>query len=562
MRLSLTLKETCFRWLGSWMTVIWPFMKSMLYVEDQIRRGIPMLPVAAGTLKNYGFAHEEVLKLTPHAKIFKEVFQPLIGKDQQLRKAVLKGDKAEIIKLTSADPILQQKLLQEMQRHQKTLDLMSDMDWKLSTFARYTPEEIDFYSECLVSYFDNMARKSPQEMIQALSQKSIRWNECFGTSFGASDKRYRLQLELHHRVWGDGKAKLWESGKLGTSPLSVLSLLKSDDRGGTNESVLRRRLYFLYHSNTLANEVMKEPGMAARLKCLLADRAVTEARESNPFLQSKDLPQIRKEAAFLNIGLIDVLRSRDPVKPLFQYGLYAYENERAKLRTPMSDSELEASKESDPNPYMGRGEEINPSDLNQRYRTQLSEQERRVITGHSSSRSIADELDLDRSMGAQHPSRISFAESVEEYRMRTERLPWCSGRHVFKLDDQASSEYLKAVRELGLPTLAGISGTLDQSTTMAGIVSIGMDREELENLRLAYIAWMVSSDDHSLHEIMVSGKTFGLPYTPRPNGYDDVAPSKPLFSQRVGIMQYKRGFFLPEQYLSNTYAKKVYQELS
>jgi hypothetical protein len=54
---------------------------------------------------------------------------------------------------------------------------------------------------------------------------------------------------------------------------------------------------------------------------------------------------------------------------------------------------------------------------------------------------------------------------------------------------------------------------------------LGLDTPaQLLNFRLALLGWMLTSNDHSFHEIMGVSKTYGLPYVPGEHGYDQVAP--------------------------------------
>jgi len=87
---------------------------------------------------------------------------------------------------------------------------------------------------------------------------------------------------------------------------------------------------------------------------------------------------------------------------------------------------------------------------------------------------------------------------------------------------KTTKEFLEVSARLGLPLGAGISGTLDQSTTMAAICGLVNSEADLENIRLAVIACMVPNEDHTVHEILQSSKSFGAAYDASPCMYEKV----------------------------------------
>ncbi|MCR9137502.1 MAG: hypothetical protein NXI27_16010 [Alphaproteobacteria bacterium] len=126
-----------------------------------------------------------------------------------------------------------------------------------------------------------------------------------------------------------------------------------------------------------------------------------------------------------------------------------------------------------------------------------------------------------------------------------------SGRHMFKLTDGShpGSRYLDAVRALGLPRCSGISVSADQMLTMAGVVGL-KSKSHLVRLRAAFLPWMVGNDDHSVDEIMISAKSFGLNYQPSPDYYKQIYPGSRAFLRSLEQCQASRGFNLPDHYLT------------
>jgi 2'-5' RNA ligase len=153
-------------------------------------------------------------------------------------------------------------------------------------------------------------------------------------------------------------------------------------------------------------------------------------------------------------------------------------------------------------------------------------------------------------------------------------LNFGTGAAVFKLYDKPTSEmnvsaqnYLNQVNEFSVPVFAGISGTLDQSTAMAGLVGLGVDLDltrknlELHTIKMAYLAFMLPGRDHSIHEIMQSSMTFGLDYVPGPGYEQYIYPVDPFVVEELKKQQALRGSHLPSYYLSAEYAQKALNEL-
>lgn len=112
-----------------------------------------------------------------------------------------------------------------------------------------------------------------------------------------------------------------------------------------------------------------------------------------------------------------------------------------------------------------------------------------------------------------------------------------------------SYTYLCGVESLRAPQVGGISGTTDNILTLARCLSLSSEKE-LKQGRLALIGWMVPEHNHSVHEIMTAGKAFELDYHPRADDYRDIYPDDPHFVDKVLAEQQKKGFQMPDTYLS------------
>ena len=97
-------------------------------------------------------------------------------------------------------------------------------------------------------------------------------------------------------------------------------------------------------------------------------------------------------------------------------------------------------------------------------------------------------------------------------------LQFITGKALFRPSTTASnkvlgigeSDYLKALETLKFATISGISGTTDQILSLA--IYLDFDKEELIDLRLALLAWMLDSGDHSSIEILLASKSFKVTF--------------------------------------------------
>ena len=99
-------------------------------------------------------------------------------------------------------------------------------------------------------------------------------------------------------------------------------------------------------------------------------------------------------------------------------------------------------------------------------------------------------------------------------------LPWEEGGTRYK-PNLANSWTHEAQTILKMPVVSGASGTTDrmyQALRYLGDPVSGQD------FRLALLGWMLSSGDHSFHEIMAVAASYGAPYAPGPKSYRTLPP--------------------------------------
>ena len=414
--------------------------------------------------------------------------------------------------------------------HKEIINYISDFNNKDDNFYKEKCKEF----EKRLSYY-GLNQKEIESFQSTL--KSIKIDQ---TPLYANDLTYRLYQELSSRFIG-GKE---ESGSVGANPLAILNIIK-DQSTPNSISQFRTRMYFLYRSNSLINEIMKDPELVAKINTELT----TQGNSWN-----------------LDSELIESIRKEGPHAPLFTYGAYAAENKRSNLRSWNTPEQIENLKQSDPNYTYSEAEKAAKDKvIHRRYATDFTSAEHLNLLGEIPHTDRRDPL--IKKMYKTSPSTnnsTSYLETPLEYKKRTTKIDWMPGKYVFDVKNVTAnnrSAYMDTVRKLGLPIIAGISGTTDQSLVMAGIVGMN-SKEDLINMRLCYIAWMVSSDDHSLHEIMESSKSFNLEYSAGIDSYKYIYPNHPEFIKALEEEMEKRGFKLPDYYLSENHFMTKLEEMN
>lgn len=171
--------------------------------------------------------------------------------------------------------------------------------------------------------------------------------------------------------------------------------------------------------------------------------------------------------------------------------------------------------------------------------------------------------DQTRFPPSEREKRLATGDPVIGPEHKDIRYQWSAGAAALKpatVKEKPDNLYLKAADELHLPLVAGISGTTDG--IMATINVLGLNsKEEMSLARMACLAFFVDTKSHSVYEVMTSSKSFGLKFHPSPDYYKQIDPIETGFLKDLEISQSKRGFKMPDYYLSEKHFDEVSNQI-
>lgn len=103
------------------------------------------------------------------------------------------------------------------------------------------------------------------------------------------------------------------------------------------------------------------------------------------------------------------------------------------------------------------------------------------------------------------------------------KLPWEEGGTRYK--PNLSNSWIKnAVEVLKMPVVSGPSGTTDRMFQAIKYLGVWNNPVVPVDFRMSLLGWMLTSRDHSFHEIMAVAKTYGLAYEGGPDCYKNITP--------------------------------------
>jgi hypothetical protein len=504
-------------------------------VKYEMSKGLPMISNAAGQMKNYGFSTKEIIDMK---------------KDCQNAIEIVDNIKNELLKI---------KEYQEERKNNPQLNSVGIEAYnKMLGILFVNDNRENFKKELLQGNLsENVINKLLQVAIESY-EKNVNKNQIDRAFFKISSfnglefdkiimqlsevanlklnkeakEDERLLMELRHRVGGEGSVQQRAPGSLGQNPLAYLNLIRKGEQ--TNfPAEFRGQMYFVYKSFYLGNTVMLDPEFI---------------KYTNQMLKNE------KKGWEIDLNLVDALNKRAGMPPpVFRYGPQANLNKY--LRKMYSAEEKGKYFEKHPNPTLeeAMSGKAHP-DAN--FRFFLTERELLSQFGDMKLKDIDAKQVLSFIPGASLFQLASLKDLSEDKVSEKDRQD-----PKYKL----AREYIQIVEKLKLPVAAGVSGTMDAGITSAGLVGLGIGndkKEEQELTRLAYIAFMVPTSDHSTHEILQSSKTFGLEYTPGADFINQIYPkAAQQFVEQITQRQHEKNEKMPTEYLSKEHAREVFDKL-
>lgn len=346
----------------------------------------------------------------------------------------------------------------------------------------------------------------------------------------------RLLMEIRHRIGGDGSWFQTAPGSVGQNPLAYINAVVEGEKSPKlYESEFRQQMFFVYMSNHFANSVMGNKKLVDFVNGELA-------REGKDWR--------------LDPRFIDVLSSQGPshLAPIFRYG------SGAQLNRLLRDARSHASP---PSGMVTFGE----------LKTFARNRERGLSAGALnkdfcylfSQRELLNQFGVLNPEDVPDDAQVRFTNGEQAFYLRP--LQEVAGSAGPKLD--AARKYVQMTMDLCIPTAAGISGTLDQSIAMAGLIGIGTHEdqsvrmEELQTIKRAFLAFMVPNTDHSTFEVLFSAmSTYGLSCRFGPGFEHDICPGDRRFEEVLDEEVKRTAGEFPSFYLTNGYARDVHTRMS
>lgn len=201
------------------------------YIQVEMDKGIPMLPLSCGFLKNRGFTSEEIMRMGESCVIFEKI---------------------------SSD-IYQHLLLEHNQDLQKANEsfetFISCLTNKYKRDEWEKTEKKPFLKD-IISRYNNLSEVNLIDKVHVVLHKNKKYvtisADLNSIARVFKEKEYkqkashreRLLMEIRHQIAGNGNGL----GALGTNPLAYLNMLKKGEDNNF-EAEFRERLYFICKSS-------------------------------------------------------------------------------------------------------------------------------------------------------------------------------------------------------------------------------------------------------------------------------------------------------------------------
>jgi len=499
------------------------------YINWEIENHIPMVPVDAGQLKSHGFTSEEIIAMQPAAIKYTELADIIMDTLSDQNGQEIGGYSKEAI--NQFDKLAAILTDQNKSVSRQSFIGLSPEDLKNHFGIDISQAKLQRIQNCFIEFdkMDDVSKKLLKRIhflmngIAKVGYQDIFKQLHFVATMETRDAvahDERLLMELRHRITGDGSTEQNAYGALGSNPTAYLNLLKHGEPNN-REAEFRGKMYLIYKLNHFANAVM------------LSEQ---KTEHINQWLKKNN------KGWSIDNDLVAAMNARGPknIPPVFRYGANA--SHTSLLRKNKTNAEMAQNL---PNITVKEAtlSNVGKYSLNKFFRQKLSTRELMNQTG---------EWDVNK---ANTNKPLNFVSGGALFKPATQTL-FNVSENTDPSKVAGATQYLESAKRLGLPQIAGISGTLDQGIILAGLVGLGIDQNqdvreaELQAIKLAYLAFMLPANDHSVHEIMQSSKTFGLPYVAGPSYYQYIFPADQAFiASELSNLQNLRGSKLPSAYV-------------
>ncbi len=145
-----------------------------------------------------------------------------------------------------------------------------------------------------------------------------------------------------------------------------------------------------------------------------------------------------------------------------------------------------------------------------------------------------------REMQLMFPGTLTFP-GAGYVNVKDKALKWEEGGNRWK--PNLKNPWVRRIQKrLGMPVVAGPSGTMLRMFQIWDWLG-GRQGVPAEDWRLAVMSWMLVENDHSFHEMMMTARQYGLPYTGGQMAYRNVDP---LTVEELRTYVCERGMFPDE----------------
>lgn len=497
------------------------------YVNFEMSKNIPMLCRDSGVLKLQGFTSSEIISMREDCKKLMEILNQFLSKISEIEATL--NEPQEIAQWHFAYDKFVDTLLHENKSYVDELKSYPRLTASLSLLLSLYEQSLKLPTRELITrvafMFKTFGKSSNNDIVMLLHSVAEM------KLFPDAKEDERLCMEISHRVIGEGSCS---PGYSGINPFRYVETILAEEVEN-KEAAFRLQMFFVYMSNHFANLVFLEDG----------------------FLEFANSFLCKHQCGWtISQEFVDAMRAQGSsnLPPIFRYG------PQARLNAVLRVLKTDRSADSESKNAVTVEELIRPPSAHEKSYRDYLEKDFRFKLSRSEILGLTGELDLLR---LYPKSRVKYWSGSSMFHLKTAEEVKL-GASTLK---SSALEYLKIVEELCLPTLSGISGTLDQSFAIAGLVGIGIQENDderpttLQVLKAALIAFMLPCSDHTLHEILQSSKSFGLDYIPGP-GFESYVfpPGGEEFIEVLRQEQAKRNMLLPSDYLKADYALNAFHE--